>query len=166
MPPPKADVGSDFAAVLAAAQRSPADFENLGKDLPDGFPLPSGEHGRVIDTEKEGVPGAMAWDYKPHREVFTIFRPWESCSRCGQDLASGTESLPSVGDYRCPHNHKDEYEAILADCLSGKLVYDREQEIVQKDGVVLVSLKWHEKIPRKKTAPPAGVDGTVPEPPV
>lgn len=166
MPPPKADAGSDFAAVLAAAQRSPADFENLGKDLPDGFPLPPGEYGRVIDTEKEGIPGITAYDFKVKRQVFTIFRPWDHCSRCGQDLASGAATLPEAGDYSCPHTSIDEYQAIVDDCLSGKMVYGSEQEITQKDGTVLVSVKWYEKIPRKKTAPPAGVDGTVPEPPV
>lgn len=163
MPPPKGDVGQDFAGILNAAQKNPGDFESLGKDLPDGFPLPQGDH-RVIDSEKEGIPGITAYDFKIHRRVFTIFRPWDACARCGQDIASNKVAVPDEGDYECPHTAKDDYEEIANDILAGKLIFGSEQESNLKDGTVLISLRWYEKIHRAKKRAPAGVDGTSPEP--
>jgi len=164
MPPPKPDAGSDFASILNSAMRTPDGFEALGKDLPDGFPMGPGEQHRVVDTENEGIPGVTAYDFKIHRKVFTIFRPWEGCSRCGQDLASGAASLPDSGDYECPHTALDEYQTIVNEILAGKMIFGSEQEITQKDGTVLVSLRWYEKIPSKKKKPQVRVDGTVEEP--
>jgi len=164
MPPPKSDAGSDFASILNAAKKVPDGFEALGKDLPDGFGLPFDEQHRVVDTEAEGIPGVTAFDFKIHRRVFTIFRPWDGCARCGQDIASGATALPDSGDYECPHTALDEYESIVNDILAGKMIFGSEQEITQKDGSVLVSLRWYEKIPSKKKKPKVRVDGTSEEP--
>lgn len=164
MPPPKSDAGIDFPSILNAAMQTPASFEGMGKDLPDGFPLPPGEQHRVVDTDKEGIPGVTAYDFKIHRKVFTIFRPWDGCSRCGQDLASGNAALPDDGDYSCPHVALDEYESTVNDILAGKMIFGSEQEITQKDGTVLVSLRWYEKIAAPKRRPQMRPDGTVEEP--
>lgn len=161
----KADVGHDFATVLNSATRAPTDFEGLGKDLPDGFPFAPGNN-RVIDSESEGIPGVIAYDFKIHRRVFTIFHPWDSCARCGQDIASNAVSLPDDGDYECPHTAKADYEAITNDILAGKLLFGSEQEVVQRDGSIVISLRWYEKIPKQKKKPQAGLDGTVREPDV
>jgi hypothetical protein len=163
MPTQKADVGIDFPSILNSAKQTPASFEGLGKDLPDGFPLPPGEH-RVVDTEAEGIPGVTAYDFKIHRKVFTIFRPWDGCARCGQDIASNAVSLPESGDYDCPHTALEEYEQTVNDILAGKMIFGSEQEVVQKDGTVLVSLRWYEKIAAKKKKPQPRPDGTVEEP--
>jgi len=164
MPPPKADAGSDFASILNSAMRSPEAFENLGKDLPDGFPLESNSGHRTIDTSEEGIPGVTAFDFKIHRRVFTIFRPWDNCGRCGADMASGAATLPDEGDYECPHVTLKDYEEIVNDILAGKLMVGSEQEITQKDGSVMVSLRWYEKIPSKKKKARPDIDGTTPEP--
>lgn len=163
MPTQKADVGHDFASVLNSAAKTPDDFEGLGKDLPDGFPFPAG-NSRIIDSDDEGIPGIAAFDFKIHRRVFTIFHPWENCARCGQDIASNTVSLPAAGDYECPHTAREEYEEITNEILAGKLIFGSEQEVVQKDGTIVISLRWYERIPSKKKKRPAGVDGTSPEP--
>lgn len=160
---PKAEAGLDFAEVLNKAQKSPADFESLGKDLPDGFMPPPGE--KVVDsTGEEGIPGITNYDYKIHRRVFTIFRPWDACARCGQDIAANKASLPDDGDYECPHVAKDDYEEISNDILAGKLIFGSEQESNLKDGTVLISLRWYEKIKKQKKRASTGVDGTSPEP--
>jgi hypothetical protein len=163
--PLKAEAGSDFASILNSAMRTPEGFESLGKDLPDGFPLPAEDSHRMVDTDKEGIPGVTAFDFKIHRKVFVIFRPWDGCARCGQDIASGKESLPEVGDHTCPHTALEEYEEIVNQILAGKMIFGSEQEITQKDGSVLVSLRWYEKNAKKRsrTASP-GVDGTAEEP--
>jgi hypothetical protein len=163
MPPPKSDAGSDFASVLNAAMQIPEGFETKGTDLPDGFPLPRQGSHRTVDTTDEGIPGVTAFDFKIHRKVFTIFRPWDNCARCGQDIAGGAVTLPDSGDHECPHTALDEYETIVNDILAGKMIFGSEQEITQKDGSVLVSLRWYEKIPSKKKKPQVRVDGTVEE---
>lgn len=166
MPSQKADVGSDFVAVLTAAQVTPESFEQLGKDLPDGFPFkPTNDH-KVVETSEDGIPGVAAFDFKVHRNVFTIFRPWPGCARCGQDFSTNKVTLPDEGDYTCPHVNKLEYETVCNDILAGKLLFGSEQEIAQKDGSVLVSLRWYEKIARPKKKPVPGIDGTVPESPL
>jgi len=163
--PLKQEAGSDFASILNSAGRVPEAFESNGKDLPDGFPFQKDPTHRMVDSEQEGIPGVAAFDFKIHRKVFTIFRPWGDCARCGQDIASGASSIPATGDYECPHVSLEDYEATVNDILAGKLLFGSEQEITQKDGSVLVSLRWYEKIPsKKKKAPQPGVDGTVPEP--
>lgn len=163
--PLKNDAGSDFASILNAATMTPGSFESKGTDLPDGFPMggPEGSH-RLVETEEQGIPGVAAFDFKIHRKVFTIFRPWEHCARCGSELASGAVTLPLEGDYECPHVMLKDYETITNDILAGKLLFGSEQELTQKDGSVLVSLRWYEKIPSKKKKAQVGTDGTSPEP--
>jgi hypothetical protein len=162
--PLKQDAGTDFASVLSSAMQSPEGFDGKGLDLPDGFPLPRQDSHRTIDTSEEGIPGIIAYDFKIHRKVFVIFRPWGDCARCGQDIAASSVSLPESGDYDCPHTSLDEYETIVNDILAGKFLFGSEQEITQKDGSVLVSLRWYEKTPSKKKKPQVRVDGTSPEP--
>lgn len=161
--PLKQDAGSDFASILNAAMQTPEGFEGKGMDLPDGFPLPRQDGHRTVDAAEEGIPGVTAFDFKIHRRVFTIFRPWDGCARCGQDIAAGGASLPESGDYECPHTALEEYETIVNDILAGKMIFGSEQEITQKDGSVLVSLRWYEKTPSKKKKPQVRVDGTSPE---
>jgi len=162
--PVKPDAGSDFAAILNAAAQVPSSVENLGKDLPDGFPLSMGENHRMVETEGEGIMGMAAFDFKVHRKVFVIYRPPETCARCGNAMALGTVSLPDEGDYECPHVSQTDYEEVVNEMLAGKLIFGSEQEITQKDGSVAVSLRWYEKIPSKKKKPVVGIDGTAPEP--
>jgi len=162
--PLKADAGTDFASILNSAMQTPEGFDGKGTDLPDGFPLPRTEGHRTVDSSEDGVPGVTAFDFKIHRRVFTIFRPWDNCSRCGQDLATKGTALPDSGDYDCPHTNLEEYEEVVNSCLDGKMLFGSEQEITQKDGSVCISLRWYEKTPAKKKKASAGIDGTHPEP--
>jgi len=162
--PLKQDAGSDFASILNAAMQTPEGFEGKGVDLPDGFPLPNMDGHRTVESTEEGIPGITAYDYKIHRQVFTIFRPWESCARCGADIANNKVNLPDVGDYSCPHVAEDEYEDTVNQILAGKLIFGSEQEITQKDGSVLISLRWYERTAAKKNKAKQNIDGTSPEP--
>jgi len=152
MPPGKPDAGSDFASVLSKATSLPS-LEELGKDLPDGFPLGAGKHHRIVE-EGEGIPGVVAYDYFIHRKGFVIYRPWDNCSRCTGALASGAVSLPDEGDISCPHTAISEYKRVVDEILSGKLIFGSEQELVQKDGSIVISLRWYEaKASAKKKVP-------------
>lgn len=142
----KAPVGHDFAAVIAEAQRLP-EAEEHGRDLPDGFPFRANPAHRVVnELDPDAIPGVVAYDFKLHRQVFTIYRSWEGCSRCMNAIASQQAVVPQEkGDYTCPHNNKQEYETICNQILEGKLIFGSEQEVVQKDGTIVVSLRWYEK---------------------
>lgn len=121
--PVSADGGS-FAQILAAAQSKPPSPDGDGKDLSDGFPLPVAEHHRVVDTSKDpaarGVNGLIAYDFETVTVGFTVFRPWEACERCREDIANMRVTLPSVGDYSCPHTNSKEYDAVVNKILAAE----------------------------------------------
>lgn len=150
--PPASSSGLDFINALSAASTSPNQGGD-GKDLPDGFPM-TGVHGhRVIDSSKEeGIEGASAYDYTAHRQVFLIYRPWSSCNRCAQSIVSQKVTLPDdEGDITCAHTQVKAYKEILDRGLAGQLILGSEQETTQRDGTIVVSMKWYEmKINYKK----------------
>lgn len=145
--------GSDFASVLSAAQQRPTGDDN-GRELVDGFPFqPPSTHSVVTtaDDDPNAVPGVVRYNAKVHRKVFTIWRDWTNCSRCKDGIATGQIVLPPVGEYECEHNQKAEYEEVVNEILAGRLILGSEEEIVQqRDGSVLVSLRWFSKILSKK----------------
>jgi hypothetical protein len=148
----KADVGNDFASVLSRAQEIPTP-DQAGRDLPDSFPFNPPNHHHVVEggsPDPRALEGVTSYPFRIHRRVFTLWRPWSICSRCKQDLASGQVVLPSVGDYECPHNDRDAYERIGNDILAGRLLMGSEQEVAQRDGTIVISLRWYEPVPTKK----------------
>ena len=151
-PPPASSAGLDFINALSAASQVPNQSGD-GKDLPDGFPTASVQGHRIIDSSKEeGIEGASAFDYASHRKVFVIYRPWTECSRCAQQLANQKITLPDdEGDITCAHTQLREYKEVLDKGLAGQLILGTEQESTQRDGTIVVSLKWFEaKINYKK----------------
>jgi hypothetical protein len=148
---PKADKGLDFASLLTQAMTLP-EPPGGGREFPDGFPLPASNQGhRVIESsDADGIPGLVDYQYVIQRRVFLIFRPWERCQRCADDIASSAVTLPSDSDYECPHTNLKEYKTICDAILAGTLLYGSEQESFQKDGTVLISLRWYEKRPKPK----------------
>lgn len=144
--------GDDFASVMSQSMQPPPLGEG-GRDLPDGFPLPQQPHHRVVDSvkEPEGVDGAVAYDFTVRRAVFLIYRSWEECSRCANALATHQAELPEEGDYVCPHVNLGAYKEVVDRALDGKIIIAPEQEHVQKDGSIIISLRWYEpKLDPKK----------------
>lgn len=138
----------DFASILTRAQQAPEVAEGNGKDLPtDGFPLPVATHHRVVDQvqDPKGIEGLVAYDFTGFRAVFLIYRPWDGCRRCVEAMGNGTVTLPVDGDYTCPHTDLVKYQNILNRCLAGEYLAGGENELVQKDGSVVISMKWFEK---------------------
>lgn len=118
-----------------------------GSDLPDGFPLPVAPHHRVVDATKDptAIEGMVAYDFTCRRDVFLIFRPYDACNRCAHNIAQNVVAIPTTGDYTCPHTRLAEYEAVMNKSLAGEYLHGSENEVVQKDGSILISLKWFEK---------------------
>lgn len=147
MPGPKNDAGNDFASVVSSALKPPSFADGDGTDLPDGFPMRSAPHHRVVSevSDPNKIDGVTEYDFTIHRDVFTIFRPWEKCTRCINDVASQKVTPPVEGDLVCPHVRRLEYEKVINDVLDGKLLMGSEQETSSPDGTIYVSLRWYEK---------------------
>jgi hypothetical protein len=146
------NVGTDFASVLTAANKVP-EATSDGKDLPDGFPLPRDSQHKHVDTatDDDPIPGIKKYDFRIHRRVYTIFRPWEKCDRCANLIAAEAVELPAeTGDYTCPHTHILEYEDVNNKILAGEFLFGSEQEISNPDGSVRISLRWYEPVRKSK----------------
>lgn len=155
----------DFATILSRAQQLPEVAEGNGKDLPtDGFPLPVAPHHRVVDASQDprGIEGTIAYDFTVFRDVFMIYRPWEGCRRCAEAIGNQLVTIPTDGDYSCPHTDKLRYQGIVNRCLAGELLMGSENEVVQKDGSIVVSMKWFEKKLNPRRARKSGIAPSVP----
>jgi hypothetical protein len=159
MPGP-APLKEDFASILSRAQQVPEVADGNGKDLPDGFPFEATAHHKVVDTTKDeaGIEGVVAYDFTCFRQVFLIYRPWDSCKRCAQDMGNNIVQLPAEGDYTCPHTDLVKYQGIVNKALAGEFLMGPENEVVQKDGSIVISMKWFEKkvSTRRKKGRPGG----------
>lgn len=141
--------GNDFASIFSSAFQTP---DAKGPDAEFASPVPSGGRGfsSVGPGEAGKIAGATKYDFQVHRRVFLIYRPWERCQRCLDDVASNVVSPPSEGDLDCPHNELSAYEAVVNKILDGTYLFGSESEIANKDGTVAVSLRWYEPKPRPK----------------
>jgi hypothetical protein len=154
MPAPPGNT-EGFASLLTKAQQTPDLASEVGRDLPDGFPLPVATHHRVVDSAKDpaAIEGMIAYDFTCRRGVFVIYRDYSFCNRCANDIAAGVVAIPAIGDYVCPHTMLTEYEAIVNKTLAGEYLFGSENEVIQKDGSIVISMKWFEKklnVARKK----------------
>jgi len=59
--------------------------------------------------------------------VFVLWRPYEMCPRCSNELNAGEVQIPLEGDYNCPHNDNAEYEKVVNLCLSGKGLLQKQE---------------------------------------
>lgn len=144
---------NEFVAALNAAFSVGSPGKPAQYDAPSMIPPPA----RPPSEEPvvNNLTGLLAWDFRVRRRVFTLFRP--DCFRCAKEAeaAAGTDA-PLDPDRECPHNDIKVYEEIINATLSGETVFGSETETVQKDGTVIISVKWYEKIPRRPK-PSAGV---------
>jgi hypothetical protein len=156
---PAKDPGLDFVSAAMSMGAVPQSPILPGNDLPDGFPAapPGGQLWREVDTSKdpEAIPGNVQTDVTAKRGYFTTYRPWDQCARCKDQITQGVVSLPEVGDLICEHTNLAAWEDIYKRAAEGKVKVISEQEIIQKDGTVVVSVAWFVYSPRakKKTAP-------------
>lgn len=141
--------GNDFASILSNAFKTPEAPDNVSEF---SSAVPSGGRGfsSVLPGEAGKVAGATKYDFQVHRRVFLIYRPWERCQRCLDDVASNAVTPPAQGDIDCPHNELAAYEDVVNKILDGSYLFGSESEIANKDGTVAVSLRWYEPKARTK----------------
>lgn len=157
-------MSDDFASLLGKASTPPDTQSGAGRDLPDGFPLPVQPHHRVVDADKDpnGIEGLIKYDFTGFRAVYLIYRPWEHCTRCKDDIGNSVVTLPTDSDYTCPHTDLVKYQQVLNRGLSGEYLLGPENEVIQKDGSIVISLKFFEKRLNPKKKKGSGIGPTMP----
>lgn len=141
--------GNDFASIFSSAFSSP-DTERKEGEFASAFSSKARGFSAVGPGEAGKIQGATKYDFKVKRRVFLVYRPWERCQRCLDDVASGAVAPPAQGDIDCPHNELSSYEEVVNRILDGSFLFGSESEIANKDGTVAVSLRWYEPTARPK----------------
>ncbi len=140
-------VGNDFPSIFSSAM-APPEVPGVGEFVSAFRASGSTPYGTVGPDEPGKIAGTTKYDFVIKRRVFLIYRPWESCQRCLDDVANNSVALPSSGDHECPHNELPSYEDVVTKILAGAYLFGSESEIANKDGTVAVSLRWYEPKPR------------------
>ena len=106
----------DFRSQVASAQKF--EFTNV---------FGGNKGGNLVSpkTESDQIADQLKVIY--HSRVFVLWRPYEACPRCSNDINSGDVQIPENGDYACPHNDNHEYEQIVNICLSGKALLQKQE---------------------------------------
>lgn len=98
-------------------------------------------------------------DVKVHYDVFSLFRPWQACRRCQENLdpdrSVDATALPDVGDLVCPHTRRAEYVKLVNAIRQGKNLnrLSHETWTSQATGERFAEVLWEEYA--VKTAAPA-----------
>lgn len=106
----------DFRSQVESAQKF--EFTNIfGGNKGGNLVQPKTEPNQVADQLK----------VKYFSKVFVLWRPYEMCARCSNDINTGDVQIPPEGDYTCPHNDNVEYEKVVNLCLSGKGLLQKQE---------------------------------------
>lgn len=142
--------GNDFASIFSSAMQTP-EKPVEGGEFTSPLPPPGGAgFSSVRAGDPDRISGVTKYDFNIRRRVFLVYRPWEKCQRCLDDVANNSVVLPATGDIDCPHNELKAYEEVVNKILDGKYLFGSETEIPNKDGTVAVSLRWYEPKPRTR----------------
>jgi hypothetical protein len=111
---------------------------NSGGNMPKAF-----ENRKKLDDGLLAAHPDIPLEF--HTKTFTVFRPWENCSRCLRNLESGEVIVPNDGDYMCPHTNLDTYESLMNQSVAGKhIVLLRESYSDPELGTQYVRVEWAE----------------------
>lgn len=110
---------------------------------------------RQLNSNKSG-PGPGTY----FCETYVVFRPWDKCTRCKDDIlgpiegrdeageivrGAPTKDLPDEGDYACPHVSKAAYAVTIQKIKTEKLEYVPPTVTTLATGVVQVTVQWWER---------------------
>ena len=104
----------------------------------------------VMGPQGSQNPGAVQLAYRSFSKVFILWRPWQTCTRCQDEIsdAENTDAaLPSSGDYTCPHVQVADFKAIRDRILAGEAVREREDFFSLADESRCVHILWLEPDP-------------------
>jgi hypothetical protein len=108
------------------------------------------------EIDQHAAGGKRKSKFRYHCRVFTIFRPWQECLRCGRNFrpqknADGTWEDPQMAlegdeDFVCPHNENDEYVELVNRVTNGEARLVRRGIETLKTGVVQSLVEWGEPV--------------------
>lgn len=134
-----------FIETITELQKIPEDTAAADSfDFPQFF---GATQDSVVQSKLQPENIGLTIKCKAHSEVYVIWRPWETCGRCKNAIASGNISLPDTGDHTCPHTQKVDYKNTLDTCLSGKYGLYKHEYFNLKNGTRCVHLTWLEEDP-------------------
>jgi hypothetical protein len=148
---PEQSSGFKYPQIVQEARQLPAPSETEQGNVTELIPLVDGNKlknpfvAEESGEEKVGVELA----YRVFSRVFVIWRPWEICKRCQDDLDTQKVVLPNSGDYSCPHTQAVEYKEIVDRCLKGDGVVSTKEAFNLKNGTRCVHLEWLEADPER-----------------
>lgn len=126
-----------------------SNFARPGQDTDLKLPsLFSPAHDIFAEVPKENKveedPPGLITRMKCFTRTFTLWRPFEQCSRCRKAIENGELLLPEdEGDYTCKHVQNKEYERIINKILAGKGIKQYEEFFTLND-IRCVQLVWLE----------------------
>lgn len=139
----------DYKKIIKDARTPVQDPQGNGQgtavELPklfEGEPKPPPVMSSEVSEDKISIEAAM----RQFSKVFVIWRDWEECSRCSNDMEGDNPKvvLPDEGDYTCPHVNRREYKEIVDKCLSGDGVITLKESFNLQNGNRCVHLEWME----------------------
>jgi len=80
-------------------------------------------------------------------ETYSIFRPWQGCSRCKDMLKDQPELLPELGDFVCPHTRHTEYITLINRLRNAGAAGPwklQAREFSNERGEIYVTIAWEE----------------------
>jgi len=140
----------DFKKVITGAREvvedPAASSTGSAVEMPPLFEEPPSKKVRIMSSEVSEDKVAVEIAMTHHTKVFTVWRPWEECSRCKKDMAGDDPvvTLPEEGDYNCPHTNALEYKNVVDMCLRGEGVVAGKEMFYLQDGTRCVHLEWME----------------------
>ncbi len=142
------DTQFDFKQLIQEARNVPIEPETgqgTAVELPALFEKPV-KAPPVMTSEVPEDKVAIEVAMHAYSKVYTLWRPWEDCKRCFNDMGGEDPKvvLPDEGDYSCPHVQVREYRESVDRCLSGKGVITTREMFNLPNGARCVHLEWME----------------------
>lgn len=143
--------GFNYPKLVQDARELPPAPEEATGNVTELVPLINGDKLRnpFVKEEVEETKVAPELFYRVFSKVFVIWRPWETCKRCIQELDDENLQLPSNGDYTCPHVNSVEYKDTIDRCLRGEGIISTKEAFNLKNGTRCVHVEWMEADPER-----------------
>ena len=140
------DTQFDFKKLIVEARTPPEIPETTqgsAVELPKLFEEPS-KTPPIMSTEVSKDKVSIEVAMEQQTRVFTLWRPWEECTRCRNDM-DGTPPkviLPDEGEYMCPHVQLEVYKNTIDMCLRGDAVLTNKEYFNLPNGTRCVHIEW------------------------
>lgn len=143
----------DMLKTLVAVRKAPV-VEDGGPGSYQALPPVLGglpvEETPVSKQEADPTEMAVPVRVLHFSKTFTIWKPYETCSRCQVEFKKNSTILPDIGDYTCPHVQTQPYKEAMNKCLSGLGTIMHREHFMLHDGRRCVLLEWGEMDPEFK----------------